>query len=229
MPDAQSLSSFGDTAAAQMQKPQVLGYQSPSIASPLSAGFEYTPQAANAHIPDLKNVMFPSDNPFAYPNQPISALESGDGQFSFHDAKMGSNDNSMFGTPTSGSVQMQLPTPNLGYDFPFQQALNDHPNLTQQYAGQGRQFSVPLTDILMQNAIGGDSTHLGSMSNLQEMVTMGDMPGATNPEDFWNRMNKGQIGMRTGLTPGVPSSMDEYFNSGSWNPTWGDHHYTNPQ
>lgn len=213
-----------------MQNPPMIGFHSPSTASPMSAGFDFTPQMGNAQIPDLKNVMFPSDNPFAYPNQGISALESVDGPYSYQDASIASSDNGIFGTPTSASTQMPPhSTSQLGYDYSFQQALNDNPNLAQQFGTHGRHYGAPITDILAQNAIGSDHVNLGGLPTLHDPMNLGDIAGGPNPDEYWERVNKGQAGMRTGLTPGVPSGMDEYFDNDSWNPVWGDAHFNNPQ
>lgn len=228
MPDPPVLQNLGDAVSSQMQKPQAVGYQSPSTASPMSAGFQFTPQMGNVHIPDLKNVMFPSDNPFAYPNPPMSALEAVDGQYSFSEPSMASNEPSVFGTPSNGNTQAPPPssTTHLGYDFSFQQALNENPHLAQQIANHGRDFNAPFMDTFMQNAIGGNLDHMGGISQSQEPLGMGEMSASSNPTEYWNQVKTGSIGMRTGLTPGAHPSMDEYFGSEVWNPAWGEQPYT---
>lgn len=224
MPDPHALSNLAE-GSSQMANPlPMMGYQSPATASPISGHFDFaTPQMANAQIPDLKNVMFPSDNPFAYPNQPISTLESTDGSYSFPDHNYGSNDDSIFGTPTGGSTstQMPLPTPNYGsYDYSFQQALNESSWLGGQplTGGHGPPYGAPITDILMQNAIGGDHLDLSGMP-----MTMGDHDTPAN-----------SIGTGRGPTQGLQSNLDDYFHSEGWNPSsnpaWGEQHYSsNPQ
>jgi hypothetical protein len=171
--------------------------------------------------------MFPSDNPFAYPNQPISTLESVDGPYSFQDHNAGSNENSIFGTPTSGSAHLPLATPQHGaFDFSFQQALHENPSLGPQFGLHAGPMDPQLTDILMHNAIGGGNFHLGGFADLHEPSGMGDAPRGTNPEEYWEGMHRGPMGTKSGgPAPGVQHNTDEFFSSESWNPTWGDPHY----
>ncbi|EEP82677.1 conserved hypothetical protein [Uncinocarpus reesii 1704] len=78
-PTASTAPSTSDRDASQISTPS----------SPLSAShhpqtmkqpISFSPPFDNAsHLPDLMPMMFPSDDPFAYPNQPMSLLE--DGQF----------------------------------------------------------------------------------------------------------------------------------------------------
>jgi len=212
MPDP-ILSTFHE----QMQNPQLMGFNSPSASSPMSPIYQFTPQLGNAQIPDLKNVMFPSDNPFAYPNQPMSALESSDGHYSFSEASVTPNEPNMFGTPSNGTHQ--LPQQFGGYVFGFQQALNENPNLAQPFAAQSnRDFNAPFTDILMENTIGHDISHLGGIPRTSESVSMGDMNATANPNDYWKSMGRGPSGIEQGLPP---TNMD-YFGSEGWNPAWGE-------
>jgi len=231
MPEAPALANFNDGVAPQ---PPLATVGSPSTASPISPNFNYTPQMANAQIPDLKNLMFPSDNPFAYPNQPISTLESADGQFSFQDSVMdafsGPSDHAMYDTPTTSVGQMPQPSPAPNnYDFSYQRALNDYPGLMQAYGGTASHFSTPLTDLIMQNTFAGDNgnpqfTH---MQHLQDPMTTGtpelsDQGASQNSEEFWNRLHKNDVSMRTGLTPGVEPGLNEFFNPDSWGAAnWG--------
>ncbi|KIV80308.1 hypothetical protein PV11_07819 [Exophiala sideris] len=222
MPDPHALSNLSEGSLQMPNPPPIMAYQSPSTESPISSHFDFTtPHMANAQIPDLKSVMFPSDNPFAYPNQPISTLESTDGPYSFSDHNFGSTDESIFGTPTGGSTntQIPLPTPHYGaYDFSFQQALNENSWLAgqQMTGGHGPPYNAPITDVLMQNAIGGDHIDLSGMP-----MPMGS-----------NNASAESTGTSRGPAHGFHSSLDDYFNSEGWNTssTWGDQHYsTNPQ
>ncbi|KIY00194.1 uncharacterized protein Z520_03879 [Fonsecaea multimorphosa CBS 102226] len=220
------MSSFSD----QMQSAQMMGFHSPSTSSPMSPNYQYTPQMGNAQIPDLKNVMFPSDNPFAYPNQPMSALESVDGHYSFSESGMTPNEANIFGTPSGGSHQMPLPASQFGgYEYPFQHGLSDNPSLAQQFGTQtGRDFNAPFTDILMHNALGTDMNHLGGVPNTTESMNLGgDASASTNPEEYWKQLNGGQMGgIGAGLPQGVQASMD-YFGTESWNSAWAEQHYGN--
>jgi hypothetical protein len=210
-----------------MPNPHLVNLNSPVVSSPLNnQPFDYSPsQMGQTQIPDLKNVMFPSDNPFAYPNQPISTLEGVDARYGFTDAPMdspftGSNENSasMLGTPASIPSQPHLPiTSNPeqrshGQQAPqldmatLQRLYEEHPQLAthlaqqRHFAGQGG--PVPF----MQDQ--------GSSSQQQ----MFDMPGGI-PEDYWNQQNKPS---RTGFTPGGNVNLDELFGGGDgWGATAG--------
>lgn len=61
-----------------------------------------------ANFPDLLSMMFPSGDPFAYPNQPISTLEEGNfkqepGQFGFS----GANNIPFFNEPTTSGIPFE--------------------------------------------------------------------------------------------------------------------------
>ncbi|OAG34989.1 hypothetical protein AYO21_10822 [Fonsecaea monophora] len=222
------MSSFSE----HVQNAQLVGFQSPSTSTPMSPNYQYTPQLGNAQIPDLKNVMFPSDNPFAYPNPPMSALESTDGHYPFSEASMTPNETNLFGTPSSSSHLMPIPTPHFGsYDYPFPQGLSESPGLTQQFGTQtGRDYNTPFTDILMHNSLGSDMNHLGGgVPNTTESMNVGgEASASTNTDEYWKHMNGGQIGVGAGLPQGVQANLD-YFGTESWNPGWVEQHYGNTQ
>ncbi|KIW15996.1 hypothetical protein PV08_06047 [Exophiala spinifera] len=221
MPDPHALAGLSEGTSTHMQNQQMLGYQSPVTASPMSSQFDFTPQMGSAQIPDLKNVMFPSDNPFAYPNQPISTLESGDGSFSFTDHSLGFSDHNMAGTPTTGTAAMSLPTPQYDHSF-FQQGVNDASQAAQPFGSQSGHFGAPITDILMQNAIGGEHMNLGGIPNFRDSITATpttDPSQSTQPDDFW----KGS----TSATVVPPPGLEDYLDNDrlGWDPNWNDHHY----
>jgi hypothetical protein len=165
--------------------------------------------------------MFPSDNPFAYPNQPISTLESGDANYSFPDPNLGYNDHSMSGTPTGGNTHMSIPTPQYENGFSFQQALGENPASVQAFTAHGRHFGAPITDLLMQNAIGGEHMNLGGLRHFHDPSTTAgnDVSGTLQHEEFW----KGPTGTDTVPPPG----LEDYFNNErlAWDSSWGDHRY----
>lgn len=258
MPDSNIFTNFGEGAN---HVPQIVGFASPSAASPMSAAFDFTPQMGNAQLPDLKNVMFPSDNPFAYPNQPISTLESGDGQYSFQDQGIdsygGTGEHNMYDTPQSGSQgSMQpLPTSAPNFDLSYHQALNEPSGLTNPYGGQGGQFGTPLTDMLMQNAIGTEAGHFGTWQGQgrgqgqgQGQVQshgpmgMGDLNGenldtASSDERYWEGLHKSEMGsLKSGYAPmgdtnGINNGggTNDMFGSDPWMPSWEQTYATNPQ
>ncbi|KIX02029.1 uncharacterized protein Z518_07968 [Rhinocladiella mackenziei CBS 650.93] len=232
MPDPPVLTNFGEGVnSAHIQTPQLIGYQSPTVPSPMSAGFEVTPQLGSAQIPDLKNVMFPSDNPFAYPNQPISTLESVDGQYAFPDSSMSSNDDGLFGTPTSRSVPI-LPSAPLSYDFPFRHTTNE---CFPPFDAHDGTFSAPLTDIVMPKAIGSSPLHLNGMQHVHEAMAMQDIIGGPNPEEYWGAGQHLNMNMNADTNKGCmemdiqPGGLDEYFNSDNWNHQgWREPEYSSP-
>lgn len=191
-------------------------FNSPAVSSPLSQQFEFgTPQIGHSQIPDLKNVMFPSDNPFAYPNQPISTLEAANSQFGFHDSGPesypGSNEASMMGTPAS------IPSHMSGMNHeqqhhPFdvaamQRVYEENPQMAQQIQ-QGRQFSAAMP------AYGGQVPNYGPQHQMY------DTPGQMSQEEHWIRMGKGSVGTRTGFTPGASVNLDELFGGDGWTGMW---------
>ena len=171
------------------------GLNSPAVSSPLSQKFEFsTPQMGHSQIPDLKNVMFPSDNPFAYPNQPISTLEAANSQFGFHDSGPesypGSSEASMMGTPAGipGHVS------GMNHEQPH------HP------------FDVA--------SMQGVYSYGGQVPNYGPQHQMYDMPGQMSQEEYWTRMGKGNVGTRTGFTPGASVNLDELFGGDGWAGMW---------
>ena len=167
----------------------------------------------HTQIPDLKNVMFPSDNPFAYPNQPISTLESSH-QFAYQDSNPesypGSNDVSMMGTPASLSNHISGPSndqaQNYGMDS-MQRMYEENPQLVQQFAQQGRHFSAP-------------TAGFGQLPTFAGHNSMYDVPNQMSQEDYWTQMGKGNLGTRTGFTPGASVNLDELFGGDGWTGMW---------
>jgi hypothetical protein len=198
--------------------PHLVNLNSPVVSSPLNnQAFDYaTSQLGNSQIPDLKNVMFPSDNPFAYPNQPISTLEGVDARYAYPEGTMdspftGSNENgaSMLGTPASIPSQPHLPiTSNpeqRGHAQPvtqldmatLQRLYEENPQLAAHLAQQ-RHFAGP-----------GGPVHFMPDQGPPAQQQMFDMPGGV-PEDYWSNKQTS----RTGFTPGGNVNLDELFGGG---------------
>lgn len=210
-----------------MPNPHLVNLNSPVASSPLNnQPFDYpSGHIRQTQIPDLKNVMFPSDNPFAYPNQPISTLEGVDARYGFSDAPMdspfaGSNENStsMLGTPVSVPSQPQLPiTSNPEQRSHVQQPppldmatlqriYEENPQLAAHLAQQ-RHFASSSGPVQFMPEQGPSSQ--------QQMF---DMPSGV-PEDYWNPANKTS---RSGFTPGGNVNLDELFGGGDgWGATAG--------
>jgi hypothetical protein len=204
-----------------MQNPHMLAFTSPTTSSPMSPNYPWTPQIGNARIPDLKNVMFPSNDPFAYPNHPISALENADGHFSLSESSIATpSESNMFGTPPTTNAQ-QIPQYG-GYDFGFQQALNDTPNMLQQRysASSSQNFNAPFADVIMHNAMGGDIRQFSSLPNSSEAMSMGDATATGNQADIWRNVNSDQ----NDLLSGIPLNQQniDYFAPDGWNHAWHD-------
>lgn len=146
---------------------------------------------------DLGGLMYPSTNPFAYGNQPLSILE--DSQM------MTAGQQTSFGGPTN---TFGIPgSTNSPHNVPFNH-FSDHP------------FGDSPSQALYQHDRSGVTTssrrtlpnfHLPQSNSTQDA-------GNLNPDDeFWRQMAKG----RTVLTPGI--NLDELFGSdGGWNPVYMD-------
>lgn len=146
--------------------------------------------------------MFPSDNPFAYPNQPISTLESA--QYGgFPEANMdpfpASNENSMYGTP--GSLHSR-PTG----DFPISSNFHGQ-HLPPHLGQQGRHFSAPMPQQQVFDM-------QGLMSEPEPLAGNGGI----SQDDYWSQMNKATT--RMGFTPGAGVNLDELFGGDGWNNMW---------
>lgn len=209
-----------------ISNPHLVNLNSPVVSSPLNnQPFDFpNSQLGQGQIPDLKNVMFPSDNPFAYPNQPISTLEGVDARYGYSDAAMdspfaGSNENStsMLGTPASVPSQPQLPVSSnpeqRGHGQPvppldmvtLQRIYEENPQLAAHLAQQ-RHFAGPGGQVHFMQGQGPPS-----QQQQQQQQQMFDMPGGLS-EDYWNQANKPTS--RTGFTPGGNLNLDELFGGG---------------
>jgi hypothetical protein len=169
----------------------------------------------HAQIPDLKNVMFPSDNPFAYPSQPISTLELTNTQFGFREPNVESyprsNEASMLGTPASLPILMSRANTDQQQQFNmanFHGMYEENPHLANQFAQPGRHFSAPMT------GFGGQGSNMGGQSAIF------DMQGPMSQEDYWTQMAKGNIRTRPGFIPGASVNLDELFGGDGWGGMW---------
>lgn len=165
-----------------------------------------TPAMIQGQLPDLKSVMFPGDNPFAYPNQPMSTLDT------MPSAPFG-NDSpqaiAQYDTPVS------MNQPGFSHDF---EKFGSHHNLSQAFGenqSQGQHSSMP------QQFYGTNpmSAEPGMMSMPQHNNSL-QVPGVMQEDDYWSHAPaKGNF--RTGLTPGgagVNLNLDEIFgNASGWN------------
>lgn len=183
--------------SASIVTPESLAAASASITSEPSMQsspqqLSFGPQLNNAHLPDLTAMMFPSADPFAYPNQPMSILE--DGQFKQDQSQMGysDNSNSFYGNGLASS--------NLSYDNLAMPMFGSLPPFLMQ---QGQQ--PPGT---MEN---GSYQPGASMDAPQ-----GQDPSAmTANQGYWQQI-PGRQG-KMGMTPAI--NLDEIFGSEDWSST----------
>jgi hypothetical protein len=189
---------------------------SPHVGSLMLSDYDFASQVGNAQIADLKNVMFPSDDPFAYPNQPISTLESSNSQFglaeSNSDAYATSNDASIMGTPVSMSAHISGVN-GAHHSHPFeatslQRIYEENTQMGHHLQAQSRHSSAPMT------RYGGQMNQLGGQNAMYEVS------GQMSQEDYWNHMEKGNVGTRTGFTPGAAMNLDELFGGDGWGGIW---------
>lgn len=169
----------------------------------------------HSQIPDLKNVMFPSDNPFAYPNQPISTLESSNPQFGMQesnaDSYSGSNEASLMGTPVSIPSHMSGPNHDAQRQFEManlQRMYEGSPQLAPPFGTPVRPFGTP------SGGYGGPMPNFGGASQGYEM------PGQAAQEDYWSHVSKGNMASRTGFTPGAGVNLEELFGGDTWGSMW---------
>ena len=152
-------------------------------------------EQSSSDLPDLRGLMYPSTNPFAYGNQPLSVLE--DAQM------MAPEQQSSFTGPTSAfNVLASNPGPN---NMPFD-IFSEPP------FGTAEQQTTYQHDRHEANPVPRDSP---SYSKIPQCTMTHEMGALHSEENLWQQMDKG----RTGLTPGV--NLDDLFGSdGWWNPLY---------
>lgn len=177
---------------------ETIGFGSSNSGTPGVLDFG-TPALNQGRLPDLKSVMFPGDNPFAYPNQPISTLDD------------------MPNLPFGSNVQSTE-----SFNLPDQSNTNNQQHYNVPYLSQpefpgGMPTSAPQanTQYFTMNQMTDEPGQLNAGSaqnNLQ-------VPGQVDENDYWSHAPaKGQF--RTGLTPGgqaVSLDLDDIFgNAQGW-------------
>ena len=176
--------------------------------TPISGHFEFPPTMSNANISDMKTVMFPSDNPFAYGNQPISTLEQAhyNGfQDNNADSFTASTQPTTFGnTPAGlqpGSTEYSMSSSIPGFDDNSQMG---------QFGAPYRHLSAPMPP--------------HGLFEVPDMVGEPEqMP--TMQEEYWNQANKGAGGGFN--STGVGPSFDDLFGQEGWsnNNLWTEQKY----
>jgi hypothetical protein len=237
-------SSSHDVPAQPIPNPHLINLNSTLATSPLGQYNNFsTPQLGQSQIPDLTQVMFPSDNPFAYPNQPISTLESVDARYGYPDPSTGGMDSPFSNTPPDGamlgtpsSIQAQMITSNPDHTHAgftgqhldmagLQRIYEENPQLANHLAQQQqqqlphqRQFSQGPTSMSAGPMPFGHDQQQAMYGMPQQMPQQnsGGSGTTTEPEDYWTHMNKsgGVLPSRSGFTPGATVNLDELFGGG---------------
>ena len=180
-----SASSAGN-AASRSQNP-LNASQTPSQPMP------FGPQLGSS-LPDLEGLMYPSTDPFAYGNQPLSILE---------DRQMMAPEQQTSFSGSTGTFRIPAGLPSASFDN-----YNDPT-----FASSARYGTYA------QQQHGSTPVPRGNTSHIQmpESTAEQDMGNLNMDEGLWQQMFKG----RTGLTPGV--NLDELFGAdGGWNPGYMD-------
>lgn len=97
--------------------PTTSSYNS-SVPSHEPSGLSFTQQPSNSNLPDLMPIMFPSEDPFAYPTQPMSTLEDDhfkhdngatSTQLAFNPTSQPQTASGPIGLPTTGFENFNIP------------------------------------------------------------------------------------------------------------------------
>ena len=150
----------------------------------------FGPQLNNAHLPDLTAMMFPSADPFAYPNQPMSILE--DGQFKQDQNQMGLPGGN---TPFYGNG---VPSSNISYENLAMPMFGSLPPFLMQ---QDQQSVGPMENGQYQTSASMDASQGQESSNIAA------------DEGYWQQMPGRQA--KVGMAPGI--NLNEIFGSEDWN------------
>lgn len=189
-----------ETHLHQPMTPQgPIAYGTPSSSTSGSTSAPFGQQLADPNIPDLRAVMFPSDNPFAYPNQPMSTLE-GMQYLSPEEQQETLPGKQNFGMPN------QLNNTQMPPELSFNELNNSvfGSNLAQEYHNN-RHFSAP-------------------MGATNFPMTMDEGMGIPVAQDeYWPHLSK-QAGAH-GLAPGGVN-LDELFGGEGWSNVWNEQSFS---
>lgn len=175
-----------------------------AVMTPTSATTPFSSQHLdNPNLPDMKPVMFPSDNPFAYPNQPMSTLEA-------QQSLSAEQQNSYSSTASSSMYNVSMssnPTPaSFSFDNTQMPAFPGSFSVPQTFMQQGRQINAPISGP-------------PSFDPPAQMDESTDLNAINFPaEGYWSQMDR-TGGGRAGLTPGG-INLDELFGGEGWSNIW---------
>jgi hypothetical protein len=190
----------------QLASQEPISYGTPTSTASGQAPALFAQQLGDANVPDLRAVMFPTDNPFAYPNQPMSTLEG----TQYMSPEEQENFSAGASEPEYNIVHQmtgQIP-PEMSFNDLNNSVYTN--NIAQQYHNS-RDFSGPM-----------GSTNF-PVSSVEDTMGMNGM--ANTQEDFWSQMNK--QGLQTGMTPGTVN-LDELFGGDGWTNVWNEQSFSRP-
>lgn len=208
MPNAPSAPTAGyqmtpETVFSNVATPaDTAGFGSSQSATPASNTLDFgTPAIVQGQLPDLKSVMFPGDNPFAYPNQPMSTLDT------MPSALFGNDSPSavaQYDTPMNMNPRPLFP--------PSFDKFGGHQDLSEGFYGNQNQNKAP-NHFFNTNM----SSEPGMMPMSQQQHSSLQNPGPVDEGDYWSHAPaKGNF--KTGLTPGGPGvnlNLDDIFGNGA--------------
>ncbi|RMZ84408.1 hypothetical protein DV738_g652, partial [Chaetothyriales sp. CBS 135597] len=188
----------------------LVGINSPLASHSVLPQFDFTAQMGNSqHMPDLRNVMFSSENPFAYPNQPLDPADAGFGLDNMDPFPNSNEDSKMSTDPAVHNSARAVAAPFDMNAF--------HPPLLHQIPTGGRSFNS-LDPAGYQALPEGGLQPPWDMPNCVPSQDVHEHGQQGGPEDdYWNHLSKGNIGpTRTGFTPGASITLDELFGGEPW-------------
>lgn len=175
-----------------------------AVMTPISATSPFSSQHfGNPNLPDMKPVMFPSDNPFAYPNQPMSTLEA---QQSLNVEQPSYSNAASSGMYSCGVNSNPMPA-SFSFDNTQMPAFSGAFNVPLRFMQQGRQMNAPISGPPSFDA----PPQMDEPTDLNAM----NFPAG---DGYWSQMDRAGGG-RTGLTPGG-INLDELFGGEGWSNIW---------
>jgi len=175
------------------------------VMTPVSTTTPFSSQHLdNPNLPNMEPVMFPSDNPFAYPNQPMSTLEA-------QQSLNAEQQNSYSGPTTTSMYNVGVnsnPTPaRFLFDSTQMPAFPRSFNVPQRSVQQGQEMNAPISG----------PPSFDAPSQMDEPT---DLNAINFPvgEGYWSRTDR-TGGGRNGLAPsGI--NLDELFGGEGWSNIW---------
>ncbi|EEH04744.1 conserved hypothetical protein [Histoplasma capsulatum G186AR] len=183
----------------QQQQQQEQQEQPPSVSSSVKQDTSFSPPLDSmAYIPDLMPMMFPSDDPFAYPTQPMSTLENNHfkGESNIAGAQFGFTSSSSSADPTSAS------TPILD---PFHCFQSFSSNNNQDTSGSTASSLPPhLKQFPQLSTLGDPMASASSSTSPGGLLQSPDLISMSDESFFWQDLKSHQLSQ-----PQHPSSQQQ--------------------